>query len=219
MFYFNIKTKDICKKSNEILNPLFKSYILGTLNDMGYFFDFINQENNVYKIHKTKISDISRINNIFKKYKYYKVDKIYKTLITFNNKIASSNYLLLSVINDQKVVMLINTNVIMFIPVPYIFTDDLYDRVTIFKCFKVENNIYIYDISVYRGNILDNDLEEKIKLLKQIRMNTLFDLNHTYINFYDIKIINYEEVDCLNEIDSIYVPKISSDKSKIYIYN
>ncbi len=193
MFQYELKTKDI-SKNNEILNPNIKIYINGVINDMGY----ILEPNIIFKFGKKDL------------YKtMYKVDK--SILNSFNTKkthiVSYCTYLIATHFNDQKVIMLIQNDTYMFIQVPYTFSDDLYETFNIFKCFiNLEKKIIsIYDIYVYRNDVLDEGISNKLKLLEKINQCIQFDFNHTYDDPFDLTMLNY-------------IPPSNIYKSNDYIY-
>ena len=105
----------------------------------------------------------------------------------------------------------------MVTPIPYIFTDDLYEKTTIFKCNRNIDTITIFDIYCYRGDICSSLLSERLEILKKIEFLTKFDYEHTYISFYDLVFKKYEQLKINNKIIKNKNTNNKITKNKIYI--
>ena len=209
MFNYDLG-KRIINKSGEISNSKFKKYITDTLMECGYLLDLesINNEYNISgNVLKYNNSLESKVNNIFNNKKYYFTD--------FSNNVKPNGYLILSTINNKHAMIWISSVIYMVTPIPYIFTDDLYEKTTIFKCNRNIDTITIFDIYCYRGDITSSILSERLEILKKIEFLTKFDYEHTYISFYGLVFKKYEQLKIDKNTKNNKKNKIT--KNKIYI--
>lgn len=200
MLSYEIKGSEISKVNNEVTSKKFKSYIKNALIEMGYdlYFPLLFYKDKKFLNNPSQISPS----------KYLKIDNV-------KGNCKNTGYLILVMLNDQKIILWVNNDNFVFLQLPYIFNDELYNM-TIFKCVLDNNCIIIYDIYSYCNDILDPfDNYNRFQLIRNISNDCVFDRDNTYKNIYELVFLEYKEFP-YDTNSGIFIPRVTDDKSKVY---